>query len=868
MAEQTTSKVQKGWLKTREGNKFAPGTLIENVYDRNGVDYDTAIKKYIAENSNSLSTSLTGLSQTVESHTSQISDLQNQDSALAAQDAALAARLSNFDGSNSDVLYIVDNSSRIIAKIDANGVTSIDFTIPGETSLSAVDDEIDNLRTSIINLASKIDNINADDSNTLYIVDNEQRIIAKIDAEGVHSINFLLADGTDFNTIASTVERIDDSEEYKSFGDVEAELGRLDTEVDKKALQSDVSTLTSRVNGHDTAIAGNVQEINKIKANFNSSDSDTLYIVDGQDRIIAKINNQGITTTDVILSDTDESTLDISVLTKINSIATDIYNAVQDAKSELRGTATADYDTLGKTETKIGELGTALSNLKTSHEQLEQDVGNVSNIMNFLGVSTTDPNTAVTIGGVTIATADLANGDVVIYGNKEYVYVTSDSKWHEYGDATGNAAAISTLESWRTNTVDPTLLSHTSSIGSLSTSVGDLQTKTASLDASEGSDAFYIVDAQNRKICEINSQGIISVNMIARAVDTTDASKLLYSYNIKDLGEQLETTKNQVNTIDGDQSTEGSFRKAIYEAVQALRGDSATQNLTVTSVESGLNALETAMADKVDKEEGKGLSTNDFDNDYKEKLYQVEYVPDYENIAHRPIFNLAANTVFYNGSVTASQDGSVLMSDIEARRTSSTDYWVAGNSYTIVLNGQSYNFVYGEGVDMSAGATVVLHPPETAEKQLWLGNLVLDRDDDSNITKAILWYEQLGYTIIDTSIAVGDTVTLQISCQSDIVRKISSDCIVMDEELSAISTNPVQNKVVHGAISNIETKTKNINAEDGTNTLYIVDNSNRVVAKINEYGISTIDIALPNNNLTLINNGIFFDEATDIEINF
>jgi len=40
MAEETTSKLQKGWLKTREGNKFAPATLVDNVFSMDGTPYD------------------------------------------------------------------------------------------------------------------------------------------------------------------------------------------------------------------------------------------------------------------------------------------------------------------------------------------------------------------------------------------------------------------------------------------------------------------------------------------------------------------------------------------------------------------------------------------------------------------------------------------------------------------------------------------------------------------------------------------------------------------------------------------------------------------------------------------------------------
>lgn len=66
--------------------------------------------------------------------------------------------------------------------------------------------------------------------------------------------------------------------------------------------------------------------------------------------------------------------------------------------------------------------------------KLEADIGNLSNVMNFIGVYKT----------LEEAPADPAIGDVIIVGNKEYVY--ADGKWNEYGDASGNASAITDLD--------------------------------------------------------------------------------------------------------------------------------------------------------------------------------------------------------------------------------------------------------------------------------------------------------------------------------------------------------------------------------------------------------------------------------------
>lgn len=54
----------------------------------------------------------------------------------------------------------------------------------------------------------------------------------------------------------------------------------------------------------------------------------------------------------------------------------------------------------------------------------------------FLGVTSTEitdgaSTTTLSIGGESVTAA---NGDIVVYGVKEFIYASSDSKWHELGD--------------------------------------------------------------------------------------------------------------------------------------------------------------------------------------------------------------------------------------------------------------------------------------------------------------------------------------------------------------------------------------------------------------------------------------------------
>lgn len=45
----TENILHKGWLKTREGEKYAPNTIIDNVYAMDGTPYDDVVKGYVKD---------------------------------------------------------------------------------------------------------------------------------------------------------------------------------------------------------------------------------------------------------------------------------------------------------------------------------------------------------------------------------------------------------------------------------------------------------------------------------------------------------------------------------------------------------------------------------------------------------------------------------------------------------------------------------------------------------------------------------------------------------------------------------------------------------------------------------------------------
>ena len=79
-------------------------------------------------------------------------------------------------------------------------------------------------------------------------------------------------------------------------------------------------------------------------------------------------------------------------------------------------------------------------------------------------------------------------------------------------------------------------------------------------------------------------------------------------------GQQLKDAIDGLQTKIGQVETTLSVDDTAFDTLQEI----------VTQVKSNKN-LETLLTDKVNKEDGKGLSTNDFTNELKQKLEQLPY---------------------------------------------------------------------------------------------------------------------------------------------------------------------------------------------------------------------------------------------------
>lgn len=288
-----TENIQKGWLYTREGEKFAPETLVENVTTRSGKPYDERVREYL----NTLNTSLTqkinniktevdssgkdyddaikALQSKDSSHDSSIAALQSKDTQLDADITALENKLQYFDGSSSDKLYIIDNNDKVVAYVDGTGVHSVDFLIGTENK----------------SIAEQLKWFDGSAGNQFFFIDNSENVVAYIDGTGIHSTEYTHKDGTTFTWVLDKVKIFDDKLQWfitnnnnEAFYFVD-DSSDTNPQVAAKIDGSGVDAVDFRAKGQDYSLVGlnaavkaNIENIGKNKSAIESNDADILVL--------------------------------------------------------------------------------------------------------------------------------------------------------------------------------------------------------------------------------------------------------------------------------------------------------------------------------------------------------------------------------------------------------------------------------------------------------------------------------------------------------------------------------------------------------------------------------------------------------------
>ena len=330
-----------GWLKTREGHKFSPNTLADNIYLESGEKYRNIVDTQLSN---------------LQSKTSTLEEKINEEIGILTDD--LNTKAGDLDSKiNQEIQNRTDSEEAINSQMKL-----INNTLSEELS-----NEVAQRTADIERIDTKLKYFNGEDSNTFYIIDSENNIIMRVDSEGVHSVNFHVPSGNLNTVIESLTTEIQTREnEVSSLRNADSALqsyvdetnGRIDNvesslnqETQSRisgdnAIQSDLSqtkqNLTDEIEKRDNqynklvvvdnslgerldAAEVDIENINAKIQYFNGDESDVFYIVDNNNNVIMKVDAEGVHSINLIstngnLNDLIES-LNNEITTRSNQIS-------------------------------------------------------------------------------------------------------------------------------------------------------------------------------------------------------------------------------------------------------------------------------------------------------------------------------------------------------------------------------------------------------------------------------------------------------------------------------------------------------------------------------------------------------------------
>lgn len=495
--------VQKGWLKSRDGDKFAPITLVENVYTRNNQPYDERVREYISALSSNNSTTLATIGAQAQANAESIKTLQQS---IIDTNEKFDGELANIDTSDADTLYIIDGSNQVIAYVDKDGVHSVDMILKSGKSLTSALDDIGGLKSSATTLGSRIDTLedslsnikaNGDANDTLYIIDNAEQVIAYINKDGVHSINFLT----------------DDTINYREL-------------VDKaNQNESDIDDLVAADKGLSAQIAGLAARLLVIENAIKPDEyTDTFYIVDNNNQVIFYANKNGIHSTNVHVDDArDYLTLDQTVTDIIRDIGD-----LQEADKDLDGRLDAEEAATTAHNTRLNDL-----EAKTANQSLDYS--------NTLYIVDANDRTVAYFNDTGLHVINVFSG---ASGETQYDLNVSLEEIYKGQDTLSDRIdAEEEARKKRDNEIN----------AKTETNKTELQAIANVLGYTDTGDIFYFIDNSNNVIAYIDNNGLHVVNVLVGATvgeNKTEEIYALYEQLTKLIADSAQHTKDIGNNAE------------------------------------------------------------------------------------------------------------------------------------------------------------------------------------------------------------------------------------------------------------------------------------------------------------------------------
>lgn len=612
--------INKGWLKERDGTKFAPATVIDQVLAANGYSYDIVVKGYMTQLSKEVQEQVTALMTELETRLKNFNGedsdtfyiIDKNDNVIAKIDAdgvhsidfitdtttletfvdETNERLKNFDGGDSSEFLIIDKNDNIIARIDANGITT--------TELHATDvyDSEGSMRNLREDVNERLKNFNGEDSSVFYIIDKNDNVIARVDAEGIHSINF-------------------SSLNY----DIEYDIKNIYELLEKET--------NDRVEDITTQITDVKEYVNNLLKNFNGEDTDTLYIVDGEDRVIAKFDKDGLTVTNVITNEYD-------VNATLKTLLEDLAKEIQDRK-----------DAITKTANDANEANVALEK-HIKNEVLKNFDGEDSDVLYII-----DSQDRI------IAKIDDKGIHSINFGSNEYEDYNATIK-----DIIDD---IATEIENREDAIDA-LKAHSDE--------QDRQIREETLKhfSGEDSDTLYIIDNLNRVIAKVDKEGVHSINFISDEYDVDATLKQLLTgldQEIKDRVATIESLDKKAQKANDD--LEEELRKHYDERLQYFNGEDSNVLYIIDSKDNVIARIDANGVHSVNfttyKNNGDEIQTiydinfsldelyADLAQEIEDRTLAIETLTNYVNQKDTELKNHVENTLLKNFN---GEDGSTL----------------------------------------------------------------------------------------------------------------------------------------------------------------------------------------------------------------
>lgn len=526
-------------------------TNIESALgDKNGdlAEADGTIYERIRNLNNQISTKanltdFNSLKSTVSSHDVTISD-NTESIRLHAQDIA------DLKTQDSQLKQSIESNSSAITALQGKVSTNEEAIKTNADDIDALEGRADTLESTINNATTGLAAVKTIADNAATAASKAQTTanaaMPKAGGTFTGKAYGVTPDATDTDKTALTTR------EY-----VDTKISSVNTSVSstyatKTELSNAQSSLTSSIDSvKDTAnVAKSTAEANTTSINDLSSKVGTVPT--GYTSVVAYVNAVK-TTADAAATQTALSALEGTVASNTSAISTinsnigtsadssstsTVYgaiakeaetraSAISTAKSSLIGTTndTSSVDTIKGAKAYATSLNSAMD---ARVDTIEDKLNNVSNVMDFIGVASAAPtSTKVTLTDGTIITS-FQSGDVVVYGNDEYVW--TGSKWELFGNTDANTTAISNLTE-RIAAAESDIDTNTSNITTNANNIADLDSQLSILSFTVSNNETDIEDkvtAINNKIGTAASgqtgtiYSLIAANATAISTETTN----------------------------------------------------------------------------------------------------------------------------------------------------------------------------------------------------------------------------------------------------------------------------------------------------------------------------------------------------------